>query len=192
MTTIVSILSEAAACVMATQPKAARVSTPPRILMVPASASMFDVSGGAPKTMKILCNFLIHFALSPIITWVNREPRTKCCQRHCNWPIGILRSLHSPATAGPLTKPTVFVQGFSLLGRGVSIRLQKSMLMLSAVLCLCQARSLAYSLTPPVVPSGGAPCADEWDCSLGGECTAGHCVCDHWYVDSYLTTTIQH
>ena len=38
-------------------------------------------------------------------------------------------------------------------------------------------------LSPPTVPDGGGPCSnasDEWICSLGGECKAGKCVCDHW------------
>ena len=36
------------------------------------------------------------------------------------------------------------------------------------------------SLSQPTVHSGGGRCEDEWHCSLGGECVAGQCVCDHW------------
>ena len=46
------------------------------------------------------------------------------------------------------------------------------------------------SLTHPMVASGGAACTDEWDCSLGGECTAGVCVCDHWCVCCWLLAPI--
>lgn len=35
-------------------------------------------------------------------------------------------------------------------------------------------------LTHPIVERGGAPCSDDWDCSLGGECSKGACKCDHW------------
>jgi hypothetical protein len=45
------------------------------------------------------------------------------------------------------------------------------------------------SLTHPMVASGGATCTDEWDCSLGGECTAGVCVCDHWCVCCWPPST---
>lgn len=34
---------------------------------------------------------------------------------------------------------------------------------------------------PPVV-NGGGPCKTDWDCSLGGLCTAGACVCDPQYT----------
>ena len=34
----------------------------------------------------------------------------------------------------------------------------------------------------PPLPKGGGACATEWDCSLGGECTAGECVCDAQYT----------
>ena len=39
------------------------------------------------------------------------------------------------------------------------------------------------SLSHPAVPDGGGSCSkatDKWICSLGGECKAGKCVCDHW------------
>lgn len=31
-------------------------------------------------------------------------------------------------------------------------------------------------------PHGGGACASEWDCSLGGNCTAGRCDCDVWFT----------
>jgi hypothetical protein len=35
----------------------------------------------------------------------------------------------------------------------------------------------------PDVPHGGGACATDWDCSLGGECSAsGACVCDTWWT----------
>lgn len=34
----------------------------------------------------------------------------------------------------------------------------------------------------PSVPQGGGACADDWDCSLGGECVARACVCDAWFT----------
>lgn len=42
-----------------------------------------------------------------------------------------------------------------------------------AVLCLSQA---------PGVPQGGAKCSSDWECSLGGTCDAGACVCDPWFT----------
>ena len=38
----------------------------------------------------------------------------------------------------------------------------------------------AGPLRPPTVQRGGGACSSEWDCSLGGACTAGRCACDHW------------
>lgn len=32
------------------------------------------------------------------------------------------------------------------------------------------------------VPHGGGTCETDWDCSLGGECTNGSCVCDIWFT----------
>ena len=38
---------------------------------------------------------------------------------------------------------------------------------------------------PPPLPHGGGSCTTEWDCSLGGECTGGKCVCDPQYTGSH-------
>ena len=41
-------------------------------------------------------------------------------------------------------------------------------------------RADGAELGHPAVFSGGGACRDDWSCSLGGACTAGKCVCDHW------------
>jgi hypothetical protein len=43
------------------------------------------------------------------------------------------------------------------------------------------------TLQPWIPPHGGGPCATELDCSLGGLCTAGKCVCDPWFTGSNCT-----
>jgi hypothetical protein len=37
----------------------------------------------------------------------------------------------------------------------------------------------------PPPPHGGGTCASEWDCSLGGLCSAGKCVCDAQYTGEH-------
>ena len=37
------------------------------------------------------------------------------------------------------------------------------------------------------VPHGGAACSTDWDCALGGACTAGHCACDPWFTGRNCT-----
>ena len=39
----------------------------------------------------------------------------------------------------------------------------------------------------PVVPHGGDACATEFDCALGGNCTAGRCACDPWFTGGNCT-----
>jgi hypothetical protein len=52
---------------------------------------------------------------------------------------------------------------------------------LRSLLALGVASSVAAQDLPhPSVASGGGACEDDWSCSLGGACTAGKCVCDHW------------
>ena len=51
---------------------------------------------------------------------------------------------------------------------------------LALALSLRAAAALDLDLAQPTVSSGGGRCEDDWHCSLGGECTAGQCVCDHW------------
>lgn len=34
----------------------------------------------------------------------------------------------------------------------------------------------------PDTPQGGANCTTDWECSLGGVCTTGACVCDVWFT----------
>jgi hypothetical protein len=46
---------------------------------------------------------------------------------------------------------------------------------------------LAADPVPWVPPHGGGPCQTDWNCSLGGECTAGKCVCDVWFTGSNCT-----
>lgn len=49
----------------------------------------------------------------------------------------------------------------------------------AAVLCLAAAQL-------PDFPHGGGTCADEWDCSLGGTCSAsGTCDCDIWWTGEH-------
>ena len=44
------------------------------------------------------------------------------------------------------------------------------------------ASRIAHSQLPGV-PHGGGNCTDDWDCSLGGVCTAaGACECDPWFT----------
>ena len=52
--------------------------------------------------------------------------------------------------------------------------------LLALALSLPAAAAMDLELTQPTVSSGGGRCEDDWHCSLGGECTAGQCVCDHW------------
>ena len=60
--------------------------------------------------------------------------------------------------------------------------------MLPQLLALAEVVQLAVAtqaaqelqLAPPAVASGGGACEDDWGCALGGLCTAGQCVCDHW------------
>jgi hypothetical protein len=46
-------------------------------------------------------------------------------------------------------------------------------------LALLAARALSQA---PDVAHGGGDCADDYDCSLGGTCTAGKCACDIWWT----------
>lgn len=39
----------------------------------------------------------------------------------------------------------------------------------------------------PPPPHGGGECASEWDCSLGGVCSAGKCICDPQYTGSHCS-----
>jgi hypothetical protein len=41
--------------------------------------------------------------------------------------------------------------------------------------------SFAVAQTPGI-PQGGGPCETEDECSLGGLCTSGVCVCDAWFT----------
>lgn len=47
---------------------------------------------------------------------------------------------------------------------------------------------LVFMIVPNVgsaqrlVPWGGGGCSSDWDCSLGGECKTGKCVCDPWFT----------
>jgi hypothetical protein len=52
-------------------------------------------------------------------------------------------------------------------------------LMVAGLLAAAEAASVE-ALAQPTVASGGAKCEDDWGCSLGGSCSAGKCVCDHW------------
>ncbi len=51
--------------------------------------------------------------------------------------------------------------------------------MVAGLLAAAEAASVE-ALAQPTVASGGAKCEDDWGCSLGGSCSAGKCVCDHW------------
>ena len=42
-------------------------------------------------------------------------------------------------------------------------------------------------LRPWQPPNGGGACTTDWNCSLGGECTAGKCVCDPWFTGHNCT-----
>ena len=56
----------------------------------------------------------------------------------------------------------------------------RSLLALGAIAAAAAQEEELPQLAIPAVLSGGAACASDWSCSLGGNCTAGKCVCDHW------------
>ena len=41
---------------------------------------------------------------------------------------------------------------------------------------------VAVTFPPSSRPHGGGSCVTAWDCSLGGICDNGHCVCDIWFT----------
>jgi hypothetical protein len=50
----------------------------------------------------------------------------------------------------------------------------------AAAAAAAEAQAAEPKLAHPEVASGGGACEDDWSCSLGGLCTGGKCVCDHW------------
>eukprot|EP00898_Chlorokybus_atmophyticus_P003726 jgi/Chlat1/4354/Chrsp29S04505 len=49
-------------------------------------------------------------------------------------------------------------------------------------------QALRDSRAAPELPKGGGPCADDWDCSLGGVCNDGKCVCDPTWTGASCAT----
>lgn len=48
------------------------------------------------------------------------------------------------------------------------------------LVAVCGVSTSAAPLPDPA--HGGGPCSSDWDCSLGGVCTAQKCVCDAWFT----------
>jgi hypothetical protein len=56
---------------------------------------------------------------------------------------------------------------------------------LTLLVVLAAVPIVMISAQRPDVPQGGGACTTDWDCSLGGECSADRvCVCDPWFTGS--------
>jgi hypothetical protein len=55
------------------------------------------------------------------------------------------------------------------------------LLLAAAALCLALFAECA-SAQATGYAHGGGTCQTDWDCSLGGSCTLGVCVCDAWFT----------